>query len=74
MDESYKRHSRTRRALLDRDTGTVFFTDHVIIPPPAEGSALQVEQRIAAVAARAKKGAECARGGTLVVFSEAVGR
>lgn len=62
-------------ALLDRDTGTGFLAEHVFIPPPAEGSTLEVEQQIAdAVAAKAKKGVEYARGRTLVVFSEAVGR
>jgi hypothetical protein len=61
-------------AMLDRDTGTGFLTEHVFIPPPAQGKKSLVEQQIAnAIAAKAKKGAGYARGRSLVVFSEAIG-
>jgi hypothetical protein len=62
-------------AMLDRDAGTGFLTEHVFIPPPVEGNAKSVEEQvIEAVVAKAAKGREYARGKTLVVFSEAVGK
>jgi len=62
-------------AMLDRDAETGFLTEHVFIPPPSDGNDTSVEQQIVeAVARKSKKGSEYARGRTLVVFSEAVGR
>lgn len=61
-------------AMLDRDAGTGFLTEHVFIPPPANGNTKSVEEQVIdAVSSKAAKGIEYARGKTLVVFSEAVG-
>ena len=61
-------------AILDRDENTGFLTEHVFVPPPRGSAELDVEdQLLDAVRAKAAKGAEYARGKTLVVFSEAHG-
>lgn len=62
-------------AMLDKTSGTGFLTEHIFIPPPAEAETRSVEQQVAAaVAKKAAKGAPYAKGKTLVVFSEAVGK
>lgn len=61
-------------AMLDRDTGTGFLTEHVFIPPPRPDNKKPVQQQIEeAIAAKAGKGEEYSRGRTLIVFSEAEG-
>ena len=62
-------------AMLDRTNGTRILIEHIFIPPPRAGEDRSVElQVIDAVAKKASKGAPYAKGKTLVVFSEAVGK
>jgi hypothetical protein len=61
--------------MLDRTNGTGFLTEHIFLPPPHANEGRSVEQQVVdAVAKKAGNGAIYARGKTLVVFSEAVGK
>ena len=61
--------------ILNRETGEWIATEHVFVPPPRERSNDSVEDLIVrAVEHKAARGEAYARGKSLVVFSEAVGR